>query len=222
MEKRIEMEQTETQETYSMVPQEISDLLEDRSLVQVRSIEDIAFTPDRDAAITQEIADIAAMKIRHLGSIDVMALLTEESSQKVLLDTEDESDSERIVTLQSSLPKLEDVIRVEGMISKAISNYSKVVQTSLKERRMLSGHLYGSLLLQTNQMSRITKTSRVSASQLLQNIGQRSSALSPMQDMLPIEDATYESLPEPSKTARESKGSVSAELEEDLYSADYE
>lgn len=172
----VEFTQSEVRETMDLVPQEIVELITDVQLEELTETRKIEFKPVEEVATLDDIIEFSKSKLEQLKKVDV-----NQPIEKVIIDSDGTAHT---ISVQKTVSQL---LAEETQIAGLIDRYKKILATSMKERRMLSGQMYGPRNTQLGQVSKATRTksARLTGDGLMANL--RGIGLNPSQEMEKVE-----------------------------------
>lgn len=185
MAQNYNLTEVQTKEVATFLPEEMQDLLAESALMELREANKVPFTPVEDAEALDRLIFATRKKLNYLLSIDVTAQLREDLEKFAEVETE-EGKSKRVALINSVNPALQDIIKIERLIAGAIKSYQSILTEALKNKRLLSGQMFGSRLAHSSQVSRMKRVRQISVTgnDLLKEFEEKK--ISPSDEMQPL------------------------------------
>lgn len=222
------LEHVQAHDYISFVSQDIADELANQGLEEIRKAKEVGFNPVDDAKKLQAVIDYAAKKIEELSNISVEQFLEQESQVEAQLKRENTTEP---IILQNEKPGLASRIAGEYGIAKTMNLYAKLMASTMKEKRLLAGQLYGSRMAHNSQVGRMrsVKSVKLTGKDLLDEFASRTQTLDPKEDVPQIESASIRRIAPPVQTTNILNGtftpvedSKESEEEFDMLCEDFE
>ena len=157
----IHAEETIEREVETLLPEELQDILATQALEELNEAKKVPFTPQQDAKKLENLIEQTQKKIDYLMSLCVVDLLQQESTTPAKIEDED-GEIREITLVEGGKVSLHDIVRLENTIASAIKRYESVLSNAMKQRRLLSGQMYGTRLSHSAQISRMKRIRKIS------------------------------------------------------------
>lgn len=152
--------ETHTKEVEDLLPEEIQDMLSERALAEIKAANEVAFNPVEDARKLDELIELTQGKINKLMRLDIAEEMRTNLEGIAQLETED-GEMKPITLLNSTNPSLQEIMKMEDRVSAMINRYQKVLTDAMKQKRLLSGQMYGSRFSHSSQVSRMKRVRQI-------------------------------------------------------------
>lgn len=154
------LELTHYKEGFSAKAQQVAELMADKALSELIEAGGVTFDPKQEAAELDAIKAAALFRLNQVATINVQQLLTEQRQRRAQLVRGESSEE---VILDEGEPELKEILALEKDLSKILDTYSSTIQSCMKEKRLLSGQLYGAQGSQGQNLSRAATMQKIVA-----------------------------------------------------------
>lgn len=189
MTNKIEATETTTHEVVDLLPEEVQDFLAEQALKELKEAILVPFTPVEDAKKLDRVIEATERKLKMLLELDVAQIMKQDLEGFAQLQKDDDT-TEDIALINRVHPPLQEILQAENAISASISRYQKILSDCLKQRRLLSGQMFGTRMAHSAQVSRMKRVRQiqVTGNDLLKELGTGvNQEINPKQELQRIE-----------------------------------
>lgn len=191
----ITAKETITQDAQSLLPEEIQDLLAEQALAEINEAKKVPFNPLTDAEMLDELIAVTQKKIRYLSTIDVREEFEAARNTTANVKGDDGQTREISLVMNPEPVGIDTILKTEDKVAQALKRYQSMLTDCLKQKRLLSGQMYGTRMAHTSQVSRMKRVRSISLSgnDLMKQLSAGKTNLSPETDMQRIPERTEKS-----------------------------